>query len=79
MIQYEFSLARMITGTPLLHVSQPKQCNLSFSRANSNLGYTKLNWSLERRLIVLDANAKNPDQLYQHIADLQEIDKLECR
>jgi hypothetical protein len=45
---------------------------------DTNLGKTKLNNILKRRLIVPDGNATNPDQLYQLIADMEEMDGLVC-
>jgi hypothetical protein len=45
---------------------------------DTNLGKTKFNNILKRRLNVPDANAKNPDQVYQLSADMEEIDRLGC-
>jgi len=39
----------------------------------------KLNNIPKRRLLVPDANAKNPDQLYHLIADMEEMDRLVYR
>jgi hypothetical protein len=45
---------------------------------DTNLGETKLNNIVKQRLIVPNANAKNPEQLYQLIADMEEMDGLIC-
>jgi len=56
----------------------PQQWQLCRSIVDTNLGKTKLNNILKRRFIVPDANAKNPDQHYQLIADMEEMDRLVC-
>jgi len=43
---------------------------------DTKLGKTKLNNILKPRLNVPDTNAKNPDQLYQLIADMEKMDGL---
>jgi len=45
---------------------------------DTNLGKTKLTNILKQRIIVADANAKNPDQLDHLIADMAEMKRLEC-
>jgi hypothetical protein len=45
---------------------------------DTNLGKTKLNNILKWRLIVPDANAKNPHKLYQLIAKMEGMDGLVC-
>jgi len=49
---------------PLAPFATPQQWQLCRSIVDTNLGKTKLNNILKQRLIVPDANAKNPDQLY---------------
>jgi hypothetical protein len=44
-----------------------------------NLGKTKLYNILKRRLILPDGNDKNPNQHYQLIADMEEMDGHGCR
>jgi hypothetical protein len=63
---------------PLALFATPQQWQLCRSIVDTNLGKTKLNNILKRRLIVPDANAKNPDQLNPLIADMEEMDKLIC-
>ena len=63
---------------PLAPFATPQQWQLCRSIVDTNLGKTKLNNILKRRLIVPDANGKNPDQLYQLIADMEEMDGLVC-
>jgi len=63
---------------PLAPFATPQQWQLCRSIVDTNLGETKLNNILKRRLIVPDANAKIPDQLYQLIADMEEMDGLVC-
>jgi len=63
---------------PLAPFAIPQQWQLCSSIVDTNLGKTKLNNILKRRLIVPDANAKNPDRLYQLIADMEEMDRLVC-
>jgi hypothetical protein len=63
---------------PLAQFATPQQWQLCRSIVDTNLGKTKLNNILERRLIVPDTNAKHPDQLNQLGADMEEIDGLEC-
>jgi len=59
---------------PLPLFASPQQWQLCRSIVHTNLGKTKLSNILNRRLILPDADAKNPDQLYQLIADMEEID-----
>jgi hypothetical protein len=63
---------------PLAPFATPQQWQLCHSIVDTNLGKTKLNNILKRRLIVPDANAKNPDQLYQLIVDMEEMYGLVC-
>jgi len=63
---------------PLAPFATPQQWQLCRSIVDTNLGKMKLNNILKRRLIVPDANAKNPDQLYQLITDMEEMDGLVC-
>jgi hypothetical protein len=63
---------------PLAAFATPQQLQLCRSIVDTNLGKTKLNNIFKRRLIVPDANAKNVDQLYQLIADMDEMDRLVC-
>jgi len=65
-------------GDPLAPFATPQQWQRCRSFVGTNLGKTKLNNILKRRLIVPDANAKNHDQLYQLIADMEEMDGLVC-
>jgi len=51
----------------------PQQWQLCCSIVDTNLGKTKLNNNLKRRLIVPDANANNPDLLCQLIAHMAEM------
>jgi len=46
---------------------------------DNNLGKMKLNNICKWTLIVPNAIAKNPDQLYQVIVDMEEMDGLVCR
>jgi len=64
---------------PLAPFVTPQQWQLWCSIVDTNLGKTKLNNILKRRLIVPNANAKNPDQVNLLIADMEEIDGLVCR
>jgi len=61
---------------PLALFVTPQQWQLCRSIVDTNLDKTKLNNILKRRLIVPDTNAKNPDQLYPFIADMEEMDGL---
>jgi len=63
---------------PLAPFATPQHWQLCHSIVDTNLGKTKLNNILKRRLIVPDANAKNPDQLYQLIAEMEETDGFVC-
>jgi len=56
----------------------PQQWQLCHCIVDTNLGQTKLNNILKWRLSLPDANVKNPDQLYQLIADVERIDRLGC-
>jgi len=64
---------------PLALFAIRQQWQLCRSIVDDNLGITKLNNILKGRLIVSDANTKNPDQLYGLIADREEMDGLICR
>jgi len=59
---------------PLPLFATPQQWQLCRSIMDTNLGKTKLSNILKRRLILPDANAKNPDQLHQLIADMEKMD-----
>ena len=63
---------------PLAPFATAQKWQLCHSIVDTNLGKTKLNNILKRRLIVPDANAKNPDQLYELIADMEEMDGRVC-
>jgi len=63
---------------PLAPFATPHQWQLCRSIVDTNLGKPKLNNILKPRLIVPDANAKIPDQLYRRIADMEEMDRLVC-
>jgi len=51
---------------------------LCYSIVDTNLGKSKPNNIVKPILIIPDANAKNPHQLYQLIVDMEEIVRLEC-
>ena len=63
---------------PLALFATPQQLHLCLSIANTNRGKMKLNNILKWRLIIPDANAKNPDQLYRVIPEMEEMDGLVC-
>jgi hypothetical protein len=63
---------------PLDLFATPQQWQLCCSIVDTDRGKTKLNNIIKRRLIVPDPYAKNPDQLNQLIADMEEIDGLGC-
>jgi hypothetical protein len=54
----------------------PQQWQLCSSIVDSDLGIAKLNNILKRRHIVPDADAKNPNQLFQLIVDMEEMNGL---
>ena len=63
---------------PFAPFATPQQWRLCCSIVDANLGKTKLTNILKRRLIVPDANSKYPDQLYQLIAAMEEMDRVVC-
>ena len=62
----------------MLHLLHPNNGNFVILFVDTNLGKTKLNNILKRRLIEPDANTKTPDQHYELITDMDEMDGLVC-
>jgi hypothetical protein len=63
---------------PLAPFGTPQRWQLCHSIVDTNLGKTKLNNILTQRLIVHDTSAQHPEQHYQLIADMEEMDGLVC-
>jgi len=63
---------------PLALFATPQKWQLCRSSVDTNLGKTKLNNIVKWSLIVPNANAKHHDQLYQLIADMEEMEGLVC-
>ncbi|KAF8524251.1 hypothetical protein BDD12DRAFT_811059 [Trichophaea hybrida] len=63
---------------PLSPFTTPEKWQLCRSIVDTNMGKTKLNNLLKRRLIVPGTDAKHADQLYQLIVDMDRMDGLGC-